>query len=109
MLSVLEAAVDFFSRYENVDRILELAMITVSEEFSGRGVGRRLVQVKMAMLYDSLCVSGSRSPIQNRFTLVVVSGFSNLKKPGHISTAYYTRFSMFRKKINLFPSHTTYY
>ncbi|XP_047499562.1 arylalkylamine N-acetyltransferase-like 2 [Penaeus chinensis] len=44
VLSVLEAAVDFFSRYENVDRILELAMITVSEEFSGRGVGRRLVQ-----------------------------------------------------------------
>lgn len=44
VLSVLEAAVDFFSRYQKVDRILELAMITVSEEFSGRGVGRRLVQ-----------------------------------------------------------------
>ncbi|XP_064080937.1 uncharacterized protein LOC135197774 isoform X1 [Macrobrachium nipponense] len=44
VLSVLEAAVDFFSRYEKVDKILELAMITVPEEYSGRGVGRRLVQ-----------------------------------------------------------------
>ncbi|XP_045608037.1 arylalkylamine N-acetyltransferase-like 2 isoform X2 [Procambarus clarkii] len=44
VLSILETAVDFFSRYEKVDRILELAMITVSEKYSGRGVGRRLVQ-----------------------------------------------------------------
>lgn len=42
---MLEAAVDFFARYEKVDRILELAMITVSEKLAGRGVGRRLVQV----------------------------------------------------------------
>ncbi|KAK4299633.1 hypothetical protein Pmani_028092 [Petrolisthes manimaculis] len=44
VLSVLEEAVDFFARYEEVDRILELAMITVSEEYSGRGVGKKLVQ-----------------------------------------------------------------
>ncbi|XP_050727862.1 uncharacterized protein LOC127004344 [Eriocheir sinensis] len=44
ILSVLEAAVDFFERYEKVDRILELAMMTVSPELAGRGVGRRLVQ-----------------------------------------------------------------
>lgn len=46
ILSVLEAAVDFFQRYEKVDRILELAMMTVSPELAGCGVGRRLVQVK---------------------------------------------------------------
>lgn len=45
VLSVLETAVDFFKRYQNVDRILELAMITVPEKMAGRGVGRRLVQV----------------------------------------------------------------
>ncbi|KAG0723069.1 hypothetical protein GWK47_043327 [Chionoecetes opilio] len=44
VLSVLEAAVDFFARYQCVDRILELAMITVSEQMGDRGVGRRLVQ-----------------------------------------------------------------
>ncbi|KAG0723942.1 hypothetical protein GWK47_041663 [Chionoecetes opilio] len=44
VLSVLEAAVDFFARYQCVDRILELAMITVSEQMGGRGVGRQLVQ-----------------------------------------------------------------
>lgn len=48
VLSVLETAVDFFKRYQNVDRILELAMITVPEKMSGRGVGRRLVQVMSA-------------------------------------------------------------
>ena len=45
VLSELEEAVDFFKRYEYVDRILELAMITVSEKMGGRGVGTRLVQV----------------------------------------------------------------
>ncbi|KAG0723245.1 hypothetical protein GWK47_043039 [Chionoecetes opilio] len=44
VLSVLEAAVDFFARYKKVDRILELARIIVSEKMGGRGVGRRLVQ-----------------------------------------------------------------
>nr|XP_053631715.1 arylalkylamine N-acetyltransferase-like 2 isoform X1 [Cherax quadricarinatus] len=44
VLSVLETAVDFFARYEKVNRILELAMITVAEEHGGRGVGKRLVQ-----------------------------------------------------------------
>ncbi|XP_063865716.1 arylalkylamine N-acetyltransferase-like 2 [Scylla paramamosain] len=44
VLSVLETAVDFFKCYQNVDRILELAMITVPEKMGGRGVGRRLVQ-----------------------------------------------------------------
>lgn len=59
VLSILEAAVDFFSRYENVDKILELAMITVSEEFSGRGVGRRLVQVKLRCYFPvNLMLSG---------------------------------------------------
>ncbi|KAG0723070.1 hypothetical protein GWK47_043327 [Chionoecetes opilio] len=48
VLSVLEAAVDFFARYQCVDRILELAMITVSEQMGDRGVGRRLVQVSSA-------------------------------------------------------------
>ncbi|CAL4058731.1 unnamed protein product, partial [Meganyctiphanes norvegica] len=42
VLSVLETSVDFFERFD-VDKILELAMITVSEAFSGKGVGRRLV------------------------------------------------------------------
>lgn len=50
MLSVLEEAVDFFARYEEVDRILELAMITVSEQYSGRGVGKKLVQVQYIVL-----------------------------------------------------------
>ncbi|KAG0720840.1 hypothetical protein GWK47_047631 [Chionoecetes opilio] len=33
-----------FARYQCGDRILELAMITVSEQMGDRGVGRRLVQ-----------------------------------------------------------------
>lgn len=51
VLSVLEEAVDFFARYEEVDRILELAMITVSEQYSGRGVGKKLVQVQYKQPY----------------------------------------------------------
>jgi len=43
VLSVLEASVDFFAK-SSVQKILELAMITVSAEYSGRGVGRCLVQ-----------------------------------------------------------------
>ncbi|XP_076044066.1 arylalkylamine N-acetyltransferase-like 2 [Oratosquilla oratoria] len=44
VLSVLEEAVDFYEQYD-VTKILELAMITVSAEYAGRGIGKKLVQI----------------------------------------------------------------
>ncbi|KAG0717838.1 hypothetical protein GWK47_053642 [Chionoecetes opilio] len=91
VLSVLEAAVDFFARYQCVDRILELAMITVSEQMGDRGVGRRLVQVSSAPHWT--WIKGTEAPTHG--TLIsqifavpwfpgrVSSGAANWAPAGH--------------------------
>lgn len=44
VLATLEEAVDFFARYEKVNSILEFAMLSVLDEYSGKGIGRKIIK-----------------------------------------------------------------